>query len=130
MSKISYVLDASALLALLFGEPGAERVEVLLHTASISAANWSEVVAKLIDKGLPADEAVHDLSELDVVVVPVSREHAELAGTLRATTRSAGLSLGDRLSLALAVQMNATVLTSDRAWDRLGAAEPKIELIR
>ena len=130
MSKLKYVLDASALLAVLFGEPGAERVEAVLPVAIISAANWSEVVAKLIDKGLPVEEALSDLGQLDITVVPVSREHAELAGTLRATTRSAGLSLGDRLSLALGIQSNATVLTSDRAWGRLEVATPLIELIR
>lgn len=130
MSKVRYVLDASALLALLFREPGAERVEAVLNDASISAANWSEVAAKLIDKGLPASEVLHDLSELEIVVVPVSREHAELAGTLRETTRSSGLGLGDRLCLALGLQANTPVLTSDRVWSTLGFEQPVIELIR
>ncbi|MDP9096003.1 MAG: type II toxin-antitoxin system VapC family toxin [Pseudomonadota bacterium] len=130
MSKVRYVLDASALLALLFREPGAERVEAVLNGASISAANWSEVVSKLIDKGLPASEVLHDLGELDIVIVPASREHAELAGTMRETTQSSGLGLGDRICLALGIHANATVLTSDRIWATLGFEQPVIELIR
>ena len=104
MSRGGYVLDASALLCLLFDEPGADRVEQVLHEAFVSAANLSEVVAKLIDRGLEGGEALADLRELDFEVVAFDRGQAERAGLLRATTREAGLSLGDRACLALAQQ--------------------------
>jgi PIN domain nuclease of toxin-antitoxin system len=41
----TFVLDASALLCLLFDEPGADRVEARLTRASVSAVNYHEVLA-------------------------------------------------------------------------------------
>ncbi len=131
MSSPRYVLDASALLCLLFDEPGADRVEPVMHEALISTANLAEVVSKLIDHGLKGDEALADLRELDVEVVAFDRDQAEEAGLLRATTREAGLSLGDRACLALARQKDALVLTTDRRQaEAAGPAGVAIELIR
>ena len=73
------VLDASAVLCLLFSEKGAEKVEARLGEASLSVVNYSEVLSKLIDRGLDADEAVRDLAELDITIVPVSQDVAEEA---------------------------------------------------
>ena len=90
------VLDASALLALLNDEPGAELVAKSLPQAAISAVNLSEVVAKLADAGMP-DEAIRDaLRGLPLDVVPFDVEQAYDAGLLRSITRDVGLSLGDR----------------------------------
>lgn len=111
-----YVLDASALLCLLFREPGGEAVEALMAGARISAVNLSEVIAKLIDRGAPGGMVVSDLAELDLEVVAVDRRQAELAGLMREKTRTQGLSLGDRACLALAAHVGATAVTADRAW--------------
>ena len=126
-----YVLDASALLCLLFDEPGADRVESVLHGAIISAANYAEVIGKLIDKGHSPEEAVADLAELDLDVVPLDRAQSEKVGQLRQLTRQAGLSLGDRACLALAATSGRIALTSDRAWAGVAeAAGVPVELVR
>lgn len=121
MSEGGYVLDASALLCLLFREPGAERVEALMPGARVSAANLAEVIAKLVDRGIDEPAIVAELAELDLEIVPLDRAQAEASGLLRAVTRAAGLSLGDRCCLALARQLGATAVTTDRAWAGLQA---------
>lgn len=124
-----YVLDASAVLAVIQGEPGSERVEPHLRTAPISAVNLAEVVTKLQERGLSRAEIAEILHLLDLDIRPFDRPMAITAGTLRAITRHAGLSLGDRACLAFAAESNGVVLTTDRAWAKLeiGVA---IELVR
>jgi ribonuclease VapC len=129
VSRASHVLDASALLCLLFDEPGADPVERVLHSACISAANYTEVISKLVDRGQPAEEAIADLRELDLEVVPFDRAQGEAAGSLRSATRQAGLSLGDRACLALSLSRGAVALTTDRSWAGLNLNIP-IEVVR
>jgi ribonuclease VapC len=113
------VLDASAVLADLFDEPGADQVRATLHGAFVSSVNYAEVISKLIDKGFDPAEARQHVDDLPCVVVPVDAACAAEAGMLRQATRSAGLSLGDRICLALASQMGLPALTAERAWKRL-----------
>lgn len=121
----SVVLDASALLAFLREEPGAERVAAALERgASISAVNWSEVLTKLGDLGfdLQACERSVEASgalAAALAIVPFDAEQARLATELRAATRGSGLSLGDRACLALALHLRTAALTADREWSSL-----------
>ncbi|RZF60850.1 PIN domain-containing protein [Sphingomonas populi] len=115
MTDIVYVLDASAILAAFFDEPGADVVAERMGGALLSAVNYHEVVAKLVDRGSPHGQILDIMSQLDVEVVPVDREQATAVGLLRATTRAGGLSLGDRSCLALAISRGATALTADKA---------------
>lgn len=126
----SYVLDASALLALLKGESGSERVvEAITGGASISAVNFSEVVGKLRDGGMP-EEAIHEsLDPLELDIVQFDRKLAYRAGLLLPFTKKAGLSLGDRACLALAQHLNLPALTTDRIWNGLLPAVT-VQLIR
>ncbi|MGE0387439.1 MAG: type II toxin-antitoxin system VapC family toxin [Gammaproteobacteria bacterium] len=115
---IRYVLDASALLAFLWREPGCERVEsvLALESVAISAVNVAEVLTKAIDLGLP-DEAVGELqASFDFEQVPFDHAAAAHAAAMRRATRHLGLSLGDRACLALASGRGAVALTADRAW--------------
>lgn len=113
------VLDATAVLALLQGERGADRVEAALHGAVIGAVNLAEVVGKLAEAGM-SEEAVHmTLGSLELEVVPFDEDLAFRAGLLRLRTRSYGLSLGDRACLALAQRLGKPALTADRAWATL-----------
>ena len=96
------VLDASAVLALLFEETGADVIRMRVRGALISTVNLAEVLAKLVDKGVPIVEAARAVDMLGMEAVPLSIKQAELSGVLRSATRSAGLSLGDRACLALA----------------------------
>lgn len=116
MSEVRYVLDASALLAAMLGERGAQTVEAYFSDACISSVNLSEVVAKLSERGVP-DESIHEsLFDLDLDVRDFNTAQALRAGTLRNLTRSKGLSLGDRACLALAGELGAVALTTDAAW--------------
>ena len=94
------VLDASALLAMLNGERGADRVAAMLPGAVIGAVNLSEVVAKLAERGMLAHSIRAALEALDLDVHPFDPEMAFAAGELRRTTRRRGLSFGDRACLA------------------------------
>ena len=113
------MLDASALLALMLGEPGADAVHAVLSNARISAVNLSEVVAKLQERAVPVDVIADSLAELDLDVVTFDQPQALRAGLLRQATRAAGLSLGDRACLASAAAVGATAITTDRVWGDL-----------
>lgn len=110
------VLDASALLALLNEEPGADAVRARLEEATISAVNLSEVLAVLMTVGLQPEQARQLLADLALAVAPFDEDQAIRAAKLRESTRAIGLSLGDRACLALGEAHGALVLTADRAW--------------
>jgi PIN domain nuclease of toxin-antitoxin system len=118
MSRI--VLDASALLAVLNSEPGAERLTPeLLRTATSSTVNLAEVQSKLVSRGIKPDEAwaaaISPIRESAVF----TDEQAKIAGSLIDRTRVFGLSLGDRACLALGIALKAPVYTADRSWRNL-----------
>jgi PIN domain nuclease of toxin-antitoxin system len=123
------VLDASALLAVLRSERGAEEVEQRLEGASIGAVNLSEVVAKLSGDGAPEAQIRLAIAKLELAVRAFDEEQAYAAGMLRKSTRKLGLSFGDRACLALAHLSDATALTADRSWSRLDL-DIAIEVIR
>jgi len=115
-----YVLDASALLVLLKGEAGSERViEAITDGASISAVNFCEVVGKLRDGGMPEEAIYETLDPLELDIVQFDTMLAYLAGLLRPLTKNAVLSLADRACLALAQHLNLPALTTDRVWKDL-----------
>lgn len=118
---MSTVYDASALLAVIFSEPGAEGALELLSQpgGEVSAVNWSEVGAKLAERGLHADDMARELSAFGLDVIPFDEEQAHLAAALRPVTRALGLSLGDRSCLALARVRRARVVTADSSWKKL-----------
>jgi ribonuclease VapC len=124
-------LDASALLCLINGEPGMERVLRVLKNSSISVVNVSEVIAKRIDFGDTPEQLIQDIADLELKIIDMDFTQAALAGRMRALTRTIGLSLGDRACLALAKTMGATALTSDRSWLTVAAElGVSIELLR
>jgi PIN domain nuclease of toxin-antitoxin system len=114
-----YVIDASALLALLNDEPGAAVVRRAIGRSAISAVNLAEVIGKIELAGMPHGDAVAYVGGLRLDVVPFDRDLAYRAGRLRPATRAAGLGLGDCACLALAEKRRATALTADRAWSGL-----------
>ena len=114
-----YVLDASAVLALLNQEPGKERVEALLADSVISAINYCEVLGKLIDAGLSEEDAQESIDLLGIECLDFDLELARLAAALRPTTKKLGLSLGDRSCLALGIARHSIIVTAERAWGRL-----------
>jgi PIN domain nuclease of toxin-antitoxin system len=119
VSDKHYILDASALLAIMLGEAGADAVHAVLDRAKIGAVNLSEVVAKLQERGVPDDAIDQSLADLDLTIVPFDQDQAMRAGKLRLATRHAGLSLGDRACLAVADALGAVAITTDQAWTKL-----------
>ncbi|HEV2855319.1 MAG TPA: type II toxin-antitoxin system VapC family toxin [Thermoanaerobaculia bacterium] len=119
LSLSRVVLDASALLALLGTEPGSETVAESIPGAVINTVNLSEVVAKLMERGVPEAAVRSALREVELDVQPFGEDLAYRAGILRLATRSAGLSFGDRACLASGQQLSVAVLTADRNWRSL-----------
>ncbi len=122
------VLDASALLALLNQEPGAERVRAVLAEAMVSAVNCAEVYSKLSEWNV-AFVGFDELISVVPTVMGFDVGLARRAGELSAATRHLGLSLGDRACLALAEREGLPALTADRKWARLDIGIA-VELIR
>ncbi len=115
-ASASCVLDASAMLALLHSEPGAEAVEEVLEHAAISAVNWSEVCQRWIAHDVDASDLRVDTEALGLQIVPFTVDDAEQAAVLWSSMRRLGLSLGDRACLGLARRLERPALTADRAW--------------
>lgn len=109
------VLDASALLAFLQGEAGAEAVEAALEGgARCGAANWSEVAQKVRSAERDWDLARALLTSYPLTIESVTVEDAEWAAAR--WRRGEGLSLGDRLCLSLAQRLEAEAWTADASW--------------
>jgi PIN domain nuclease of toxin-antitoxin system len=112
------VIDASALLALLNVEPGADVVAAALGASAMSAVNWSEVVQKVAERGLPTSDLAQEMQALGLEIVPFDVEAAEAAADLW-STGARSISLADRACLATGRVAGLPVLTTDRAWTTL-----------
>jgi len=110
------VLDASALLAFLFGEPGAKSVESELPAGVISAVNLTETVTRLVRDGHPGEIVQAKILKYGLVIADFDRTQSVQAAMLYPLTCRFGLSLGDRACLALGMTKNLPVLTADRVW--------------
>ena len=108
------LLDASAVLAWLQKEPGADQLDAIIEHSSIGAANWSEVLQKSWQHGRDGDEVAALLETLGLEVESVTPELAVEAA--RMWPRCPDLSLADRLCLAAGKARAATVWTADRSW--------------
>jgi len=116
---MSVILDASAMLALLQQEPGAETVLAQAKGSRMVAVNFCEVLQRVLAKGVKAAIAEQTLDRLEITVVPFDRALARIAAELRERTRFMGASLGDRACLALGVTTGLPILTADRDWQQL-----------
>ena len=128
MSKV--ILDASALLALLKNEPGADKVEPLLGQIVMSSINVSETASILLESEMNSQEVQECLLPLISEIVSFDAEQAFLAAELRKHTKNQGLSLGDRACISLGMKMNLPVYTADRVWQNLQLNNLEIKLIR
>jgi PIN domain nuclease of toxin-antitoxin system len=129
------VVDSSAFLAYLRGEPGADLVaEALASGARMSAVNWAEVLSKVADSGEDPDKFSQLLRDQGVLggaltIQPFEIGHARLTARIQGQTRRFGLSLGDKACLALGKATGHAILTADKVWPELGLGL-EIRLIR
>lgn len=123
------VLDASALLALIYQEPGHEIVAHAMPHAIMSAINISEVLTVLYSEGMPEQKADQEIVTLVKEIVDFDTEQARLSAKLRKLTKAQGLSFGDRACLALAKSLELPVLTADKIWTKINL-DIKIKVIR
>ncbi len=114
------VFDSSAVLAAIFDEPGGDRVAELWANGEnlLSTVNYSEVIAKLTEHGMPDDDIRIVMEGVPLKLAQFDQETAHAAGLLRRTTKSLGLSLGDRACMALAQIRNVQAVTADRVWKK------------
>ncbi|MDO9710311.1 PIN domain-containing protein [Paracraurococcus lichenis] len=129
MAEPRLLLDASALLALVFEERGAERVLASLDGAAISAVNLAEVVEVAARRGLDPARAAAWAEELSLPVLGFAAPMAARAGALLAAFRHQGLSLGDAACLGTAAVLGLPAVTADRLWSEI-AAGVEVRLIR
>jgi ribonuclease VapC len=129
-SSAEYVLDSTAVLALLYSEPGHQYVKEVLGKSAVSAVNLAEIINKLAQMG-PMPEAVREsLVQLEFRVEDWSEDMAYRSAEFSRLSKSHGLSLGDRACLTLAKQLRATAVTSDRTWRRLPSLGVRIMIFR
>jgi ribonuclease VapC len=125
----SVVLDASAVIALLRSEPGFDIVQAAIADAIISTVNYSEVLKKTIERGGTGEAAASFVSGLSIGIIPFDETLAAKSADLYPQTKEHGLSLADRACLALGIQRNCKVLTSERRM-ALPSLSIKVKLIR
>lgn len=116
---MSSVLDASAVLAVLRNEPGADRVRDQLHGALVSSVNLSEVYYKAWDNGAAREAVRWAIDNLPIQSIPFDAEQAVVAASIRAQTLIKGISFADRACLALGLTKGLPVVTSDDRWSAL-----------
>lgn len=124
------VLDASAVLAMLRGEPGGDTVAEYIGRAAISAVNLQEVAKEMLREGASIERVRPVLDELGLDVHPHDREAAYAAAALYQQTRQHGRGLGDRSCMALGLQLAVPVLTADREWAKVEVEKLTVRHLR
>lgn len=125
-----YVLDSTALIALLLQEPGHGKIEELLGRSAISAVNLTESIHKLLRKGLSQQIVERLIQALQLNVIDWSEALAYRSASLATLGTAQGLSLGDRACLTLARHLHATALTADRAWSQVPGLGVRVVVFR
>ena len=116
---MNYIIDSSALLAVLQKETGYLTVVPLLSGALMSTVNLSEVLQKVEQKNLQIVNLMDSLQVMGIEMIPFTVEQAELTATLWTRYSSFGLSLADRACLALAQSRQAIARKNLRSLPKL-----------
>lgn len=130
MKLALYVLDASAIIAVLRDERGADFIAPHLAGGIVSTVNIQEVVKALLWQGVSITLAKAMISKLQLDIVSHTQEDAYLAAALVPLTAKYGSGLGDRTCMALAISKGVPVVTTDRAWANLEIAGLEVILAR
>jgi PIN domain nuclease of toxin-antitoxin system len=126
-----YLLDASALLAVIRNEPGADRVLAVLDNSVIHAVNLAEVVRKLVAFGKPVDEVIAYTDALNLEVLEeLNVKQVHEVAKLAPEAKRLGLSLGDCVCLVIAEWLGMTAVTTERRWSEIRGRKVTILQIR
>ena len=127
--KVEFVLDSSALLALLFGETGEQFVHSVLYRSAVGAVNYGEVLSKLVQKGAEPVDAARMIRGLKLTVLAFDEQLALEGGDLAHLGWTHGLSFADRACLTLARHCGVPAVTADLAW-RIADLPVEVHFIR
>ncbi len=122
-------LDASALLAFLFGEAGHGTVAEVIDQSGLSTVNLAEVISRFVRDGHSPDLVYQQIASSGIEIVPFLGEDTAMVASLVPSTRKFGLSLGGRACLALALRHGIPAITADQVWAQLDLPV-EIQLIR
>ena len=114
-----FIFDTSAVLAIIFNEPGAESAIPHLSSGVFSTVNLAEAATVGVRKGIEFIAVREMLSRLPLEIVPLDDNHAYRTASLQPFAQSHNLSLGDRACLGVALSLGLPVLTADRRWAEL-----------
>jgi PIN domain nuclease of toxin-antitoxin system len=117
---MTVVIDSSAVLAILKNERGGDQAVSLSRGALLSAVNLIEVRSKMMEAVSDVDRALSTLDRLEINVVPFTPHQGKMAADLWPIVKGKSVSLADRACIALAIDKNATLVTADRGWAKLG----------
>ncbi len=126
----SVVLDASALLALIQKEQGADIIKPLLKDSVMSTVNIAEVLTALARTGIAPKEALILITDIIGTIISFDTEQAEMLAELQPKVKHKGLSLGDRACIALGIKLQVPIYKADRIWSELLLDAADIRLIR
>lgn len=124
------ILDASALLALIQEETGAEIIKPLLKFSVISVVNVTETLSVLQRTNISPEEGLTLITDIITTIVPFDLEQAEQVAKLHPLVQPQGLSLADRACIALGIKLQIPIYTADRIWSDLQIDNANIKLIR
>lgn len=128
--RVKYVLDSTALIALIGSEPGSDKIAAVLDQSTMSAVNFTETIHKLVQRGSDPSTVERLLAQLQINITDWTEDLSYRSADFAALGRSHGLSLGDRACLTLAKFLHATAVTSDRAWREASHLGVRIEIFR
>jgi len=114
-----YVLDASALIALVNQERGGDKVQPLMPHAVISAVNFCETLQCLRRGGMPLESVTLALNPLVSLPIPFDESLAYVTASIHERTRDHGLSFGDCACLALAMSRKVPAVTAEQEWKKV-----------
>jgi ribonuclease VapC len=127
----NHLLDASALLALIFDEPGAGSVAEVIDDSAIHAVNLAEVMRKLVSLGIPVVEVIARIEELNLELIEaLGMDRVFDIARLAPEAKRLGLSLGDCVCLVVAGSFDVTAVTAERRWSEVTGRKFKILQIR
>lgn len=124
------ILDASALLALIQEETGAEIIKPLLKFSVMSAVNVTETLSVLQRTNISPEEGLTLITDIVTTIVPFDLEQAAQVAKLHPLVQPQGLSLADCACIALGIKLQIPIYTADRIWDELKLDNIDIRLIR